>query len=354
MDNRIATTKEKRQRVNDLLNKNLPHYRQAYSDRTSWLMACLSELAYIRFNPLFSSAQQHRLIENVTKLIGKNKESALITLIDSVAYDHEENKSELIKEIGTLNLKLIETFDREGTQAILVSGDKFAVLTFRGTEATSIKDIKSDIRAKLTTCETGGKIHIGFKEAFEKVEMDIQDRIEQDDIKNKPLFITGHSLGGALATVAAKKLDHAGGIAACYTFGSPRVGDDEWIAGMKTSLYRVVNAADGVTFLPPGATVISGSCWILKKIPYIGEPIRSWLAKFGGYLHCGDMRYLTNCPAGDYSKVKLLFHVSLFYRMKGYLVNQVPWRKFVKDHSIGVYSEKLLIVAEDRTSRDRV
>jgi len=32
-----------------LIHKKIPHYRQAYSDRTSWLMACLSELAYVKF-----------------------------------------------------------------------------------------------------------------------------------------------------------------------------------------------------------------------------------------------------------------------------------------------------------------
>lgn len=42
-----------RNRANNLLDKSLPTCRQAYSDRTAWLMACLSELAYRRFNPLF-------------------------------------------------------------------------------------------------------------------------------------------------------------------------------------------------------------------------------------------------------------------------------------------------------------
>ena len=71
-----------------------------------------------------------------------------------------------------------------------------------------------------------------------------------------PLFITGHSLGGALAMIAAKKITHKGGNAACYTFGSPRVGDEVWISNIKTPLYRVVNAADCVTMLPPGAVPI--------------------------------------------------------------------------------------------------
>ncbi len=40
-------------RVNNLLDRSMPSYRQAYSDRTAWLMACLSELAYILQSTLF-------------------------------------------------------------------------------------------------------------------------------------------------------------------------------------------------------------------------------------------------------------------------------------------------------------
>ena len=76
-------------------------------------------------------------------------------------------------------------------------------------------------------CETGGKIHSGFNEAFSQVSVEIQTILNKEEYKNKPLFITGHSLGGALAVIAAKKLTHKGGMAACYTFGSPRVGDVE-------------------------------------------------------------------------------------------------------------------------------
>ena len=54
-------------------------------------------------------------------------------------------------------MQLEDTFDNDGTQAILVSNDKFIALAFRGTEATSIKDIKADVKAKTTQCEKGGK-----------------------------------------------------------------------------------------------------------------------------------------------------------------------------------------------------
>jgi len=44
--------------IGSLLNKKLPAYRKAYSDRTSWLMSCIAELSYLRFNPLFPDDSQ--------------------------------------------------------------------------------------------------------------------------------------------------------------------------------------------------------------------------------------------------------------------------------------------------------
>lgn len=345
----IKSTPAHHSRANELMKKKTPNFRKAYSDRTAWLMACFSELAYLRFNPLYlSESQQFKLLGTVNKLLGSKKISILKTLLTQWFYDHSEEKQLLIDDLGLLNFELIETFDIDGTQAILVSCDEFSVLAFRGTEASCIKDVKTDLRAKMTECETGGKIHTGFKEAFEKVESLVQSRIDSPEINSLPLFITGHSLGGALATVAAKKLNHSSGIAACYTFGSPRVGDDQWISGMKSPVYRVVNAADCVTMMPPRTTFISTLCWIVKRIPAVGEGIRSWLARFGGYLHCGDMRYLTNCKSGAYDQVRLLFYVNFLYRIKGFLVNNFRVKKFVKDHSISVYRKKLMYVAEKR------
>ena len=106
------------ERISNLLGKSTPSYRQAYSDRTAWLMACLSELAYVKFNPLFKTN------------------------------NHNQKKGQLEKELTALEMKLEATFDNDGTQAILVSNNKFIALAFRGTEANSIKDIKADANAK--------------------------------------------------------------------------------------------------------------------------------------------------------------------------------------------------------------
>ena len=312
----IANTPEELERVNRLLEKGMPSYRKAYSDRTAWLMACLSHLAY------------------------------------------KEDKGELRTELGTLKCKLLETFDIEGTQAMLVSfainDDEYIALAFRGTEATNLKDIIVAIKANLTKCETGGRIHSGFKNAFDNVKADIQKKI--DEYSGKPLFITGHSLGGALATVAVKKLTHQGGIAACYTFGSPRVGNDEWTSNIKTPVYRLVNAADCVTKLPPGSEVVTILSWILRLVERLKVPVVSWLVKLinkvllclQGYIHAGNMRYMTNCKSGKYDDVKLLYSVNLFYQIKMWLTNKIPPRQLLSDHKISVYRKKLMVIAERR------
>ncbi len=359
----LANSSAERDRVKGLLGKNVPSYRQAYSDRTAWIMACLSELAYIRFNPIFSGDKHKKyFFDKLSGLVDEkseddNKKSALMRLVSFAVYNPDEEKQKLGTELGTLKLEILETFDQNGTQAILVSNDSFIVLAFRGTEATSIKDIKVDLDSKTIPCKTGGKIHRGFDGAFEEVAKDIRDRINQDDCKTRPLFITGHSLGGALATVAAKRLSHKGGIAACYTFGSPRVGDGEWIADIKAPIYRVVNAADCVTMLPPGDELVTILSWIPRLVAWFRVPLVSgwsgsigrWLlSNWDGYLHVGSMRYMTNCKSGQYDDVKLLYSVSFFRRIMGWWEKKKPWKKFLSDHSISIYRKKLMIIAESR------
>ena len=333
-----------------LIKKQIPSYRQAYSDRTCWLMACMSELAYLRFNPLLPDKQKNRLVILVAETISEDSKTALLALMEKIAYDHEDEKKALESELSHLQYKLFRTFDNEGTQAILVTNEKYVTLAFRGTETTSFKDIKTDVDAVIQRCETGGNIHRGFQEAYEQVAGDIEAALNADELKSKPLFITGHSLGGALATIAAKKITHKGGNAACYTFGAPRVGDEEWVSNIKTPIYRIVNAADCITMLPPGES-LRLIAWLVGLIPSVGGCCRAFLlSKFGGYIHGGNMRYLTNCGKNAYEDVKLLYSVSWFYRLKAFVFKKLPWKKLLADHSISVYRKKLRVIAQRRNS----
>lgn len=347
MKNVLVTSEEDLQKTKELLAKSIPAYRQAYSDRTAWVMACLSELAYLKFNEPIIDKSKTRLIKNVSKLVDEGKQSSLMKLIDLLAYDSEEERERLKADLEIINMKIEKTFDCNGTQAMLVSNDKFYVLVFRGTEVSSVEDIKADLKASTKQCDTGGKIHSGFDEAFAEVHIEIQNYLNSVT-EEKPLFITGHSLGGALATVAAKKLTFNYGIAACYTYGSPRVGDEKWISDIKTPIYRLVNSADPVTMLPPGADVITLITFILKIIPVIKSFSMMFQSKFGGYCHAGDMRFLTDIRRGCFDDAMLLNSVTYWRRFLAYTTKLSPWKELPSDHSMTVYRKKLRVIAQKR------
>ena len=90
-----------------LLSLNLPSYRQAYSDRTAWLMATFSELAYIRFNPALPSKLQKLGLEEALKnIVNESKNTNLvkaISIMEGLLWDHEEEKNRLVNELNTLN-----------------------------------------------------------------------------------------------------------------------------------------------------------------------------------------------------------------------------------------------------------
>jgi hypothetical protein len=67
-----------------------------------------------------------------------------------------------------------------------------------------------------------------------------------------PVYFTGHSLGAALATISVTRFQ--GAACALYTFGSPRVGDDQFVRAVlqkTTKVFRFVNCQDIVTQIPP-------------------------------------------------------------------------------------------------------
>lgn len=134
-----------------------------------------------------------------------------------------------------------------GTQAMLVEfggASPFAVLVFRGTEQ-NIQDYLTDLEfGELLLVRNKKEVHDGFTEALDSVWGEMDTALAQ---LHCPIFYTGHSLGAALATLAAAR--HAPN--AVYTFGSPRVGNPAFIASLsKVPIYRVVDDEDVVTTVP--------------------------------------------------------------------------------------------------------
>ena len=218
-----------------------------------------------------------------------------------------ENKITVAKYLKTANFEKVIFFDNQGSQAFLAKhpgvkpGQPFAVLAFRGTENDSI-DILTDINfvsrlfpneniveeVQSTVAESKknkppGKnlyAHGGFLQGVENIwGCALRDGIKQNffpgeasqwlgspgisnaicELKDTPLYITGHSLGGALATLAAYKaeiyeLDGTLKIGGIYTFGSPRAVQFDLANKINNYFgdrsYRVVNSIDVVPRVP--------------------------------------------------------------------------------------------------------
>lgn len=302
-----------------ILARRLPAYRKAYSDRMAWLMAYMSELAYLKFDePDFDSDIAQKLVRRALKGMRKGTSEKIIGIIrKSCGYNHLAEKARLERSLEQVGWKLAATISVNATQAFVAYNEEFAVLAFRGTEADRIRDIKADVTAKQTPCPTGGRVHLGFKIQYDDVEDMVEVELDREEVKGKPLFITGHSLGGAVATIATRRLNAGRQVAACYTYGSPRVGTEDWVGRVKSPIYRIVNSADPVPGVPFSGTVIF---WAVKAVrtlgrlfPGIGPLLIStgnWLERaMSGYVHTGNMRFLTNCNNGDFSQAELLYTV---------------------------------------------
>jgi triacylglycerol lipase len=145
------------------------------------------------------------------------------------------------------------------------------VLGFRGTvfrseQSTDWPDLSNwmtDLEALLIPFATYfggpevGQVHKGFAEALLGVWLSLTETVKLYQDNGQTLWITGHSLGGALAvlTAAAFTFVNRMPINGVYTYGQPRVGDLTFCtmcdSHFGTQHFRFVNDKDIVTRVPP-------------------------------------------------------------------------------------------------------
>jgi len=175
---------------------------------------------------------------------------------------------------------------------VMADHDKI-VIVFRGND-----DIK-DWLANFTAITEAGPFadsnaHKGFQDVLEPAAKELNQILHRFSAETKKIWITGHSFGGALASLYAGMLisnDHP--VYGVYTFGSPRAGDETFVKSLNNAVvgphYRVVNAGDIVVHLPPepfyshaGKRIIlkrdkretSKQSWLLLQITAVKEFFR--------------------------------------------------------------------------------
>lgn len=127
-----------------------------------------------------------------------------------------------------------------------------AIVATRGT--ATLLDLWTDGNGAFAQSPSGFMVHSGFNDTYRSFRAQIMGWFEKNrDITS--VHCVGHSLGAALATLAADDLSRYGKSVALYTFGSPRVGTDSYSSYMATMLaghnYRVHCASDPVTMVGP-------------------------------------------------------------------------------------------------------
>lgn len=218
-------------------NKEIKPYKTALNSGNAYWMARLSKEIYTEISPENNRPDEKKILSSL-----KSDDSGFLSV-----YPVEQDNSE----------------------AALIEHDRYLCMVFRGTDER--KDWLDNINV-FPTKELFGEFHRGFWNATEVIWSDLYDKYEEKNRdKKRPLFITGHSLGGAMATIAAARFVHLDKpFISVYTFGQPRAMNRDaariFNAECKGRFFRFQNNNDLVTRLP---------------------------ARFMGYSHVGNALYIS-------------------------------------------------------------
>ncbi|MEA5449745.1 lipase family protein [Leptolyngbya sp. CCNP1308] len=217
------------------------------------------------------------------------------------------------------------------TQAFLFRRDNNLILVFKGTQ--QLTDWKTNLKIRLKeftvladqeAVPPTGRVHRGFLDAWQSVEKQVVYYLRKWRTPETKLWVTGHSLGGALAAVATISLETQGfEVSGLYTFGQPRVADWKLVnymnARMGDRIVRYVNNNDIVPIIPP------------QIIPWVPTRV---------YGHMGQFRYFND--SGSLRRQSFMFQRfpdRLFGMIRAIVTSGTP--DAVDDHKMEFYVANL-------------
>ena len=201
------------------------------------------------------------------------------------------------------------------TQAFMATNRNTIIISVRGTEGPFSQDLVQDVKSSMISCPEPlaqiGSAHTGFLQAFEYlwefVHSYCEKHSEGPDGKPKSIFVTGHSLGGAVATLLACAIstNFKRNPVTLYTYAAPRIGDTVFARhwNFQVPHMRHVYRNDIIPAAPPA---------------------------FLGYRHFGHLRQMSLVKAkgtvlpwiGDYGLHQI---ESAITRQRRYTGDNAPW-----------------------------
>jgi hypothetical protein len=203
-------------------------------------------------------------------------------------------------------------FSADRVNACLVGQNADGIIVaFRGTlppslhSALSLHDWLEDFFDVPKSVSSGagqvpGQVHSGFYDAVMAIIAAIAAQVKAlDPALTVPVYVTGHSKGGAMASIGAYLLSQTYGIPIqqVITFASPKPGDSGFRAGYQAVIsnqIRYENYGDMIPLLPPSHTPVDLLTAILGRIPGVGSDIAGWfnMAKDWDYQSVGSLAFI--------------------------------------------------------------
>lgn len=224
----------------------------------------------------------------------------LATASDLAYLSQDEGRAEFAAQLG-LNGTLISA---DNTQAYLATNDDHIVLAFRGTESPDTLEGLKDwlltdavnllivptgrLGTDLASAGVGARFHQGFVDALAKVWPAVSSAVAAEVKKSdRPVWITGHSLGGALALFGGWMLHRQFiNVHQILTYGAPMIGNKDACNAMdrefKGKIFRYVNTTDPVPKLPTVSLIANSYGNVQREVLMGGTGASSEL--FQGFL----------------------------------------------------------------------
>ena len=171
---------------------------------------------------------------------------------------------------ATVGSRLVNT--RDGFAVCAKGGQGYEndlFLVFRGsTTANMYADWISNFRIGVEPGLTGSMVHLGFNHIFTSMQPQIQEFLERNGRSARTVHCVGHSLGGAVATLAADWVrGRSERVVKLYTFGAPKPGFGSFSDRLtqrlgRQNIYRVYHTTDPVPMVP--------------LYPFMHPPADSW------------------------------------------------------------------------------
>ena len=166
-----------------------------------------------------------------------------------LSYRSASKISDFANSKGFSRVKII---DQARTQAFVAHHSNFAVVVVRGTD--SLADWVANLKITPITHPLGGKVHRGFAAGLALGSKTISVEVDIAIARHSKVFFAGHSLGGAIAMLAAAEFPK-NSVAGIYTFGAPRIGSQEFtyefLRRFHETFKRFVHGRDIVPRIPP-------------------------------------------------------------------------------------------------------